>query len=68
LAWSTNVVKSSRARFHQNFQVGLQVHPLGYKDVNLGYTIDTHKKTIVNKGSNASMKAYYNTPATTSNN
>ncbi len=68
LAWSTNVVRSLGDRFHQNFQVGLRVHPLGYRDVNLGYMINIHKQAITNKGLDASIRAYCNTLATTSNN
>jgi hypothetical protein len=32
-------------KFHQNFQVGLQAHPLGYKGVNLGCMMEVRKQT-----------------------
>ncbi len=33
--WSPSIVKEARDRFHSNFKVGLQAHPLGYMGVNL---------------------------------
>jgi hypothetical protein len=36
--------------------------------VNLGYMINIHKQAITNKGLDASIRAYCNTLATTSNN
>jgi len=36
LAWSTTTTKNAQDKFHWNFVVGLRVHPLFYKGVNLG--------------------------------
>jgi hypothetical protein len=43
LTWLANEVKFVGDKFHQNFQAGLQAHPLGYRGVNLGYTMEAHK-------------------------
>jgi hypothetical protein len=43
LTWLANEVKFVGDKFHQNFQAGLQAHPLSYRGVNLGYTMEAHK-------------------------
>jgi hypothetical protein len=35
-AWSSSIIREVGDIFNYNFKVGLQVHPLGYKVVNLG--------------------------------
>ncbi len=42
VAWSSTI-KKTWDKFHHNFKEGMWVHPLGYKGVNLGWTIDLHK-------------------------
>jgi hypothetical protein len=42
--WFANVIKETRDRFHRNFIVGLRAHPLLYKEVNLGYGIETQRE------------------------
>jgi hypothetical protein len=37
-AWSSSTMKEVGDRFHYNFKVGLQIHPCGYRGVNLGST------------------------------
>ncbi len=39
-----NAIKFASDRFHQNFQVGLQAHPLGYIGLNLGCMTKVHKQ------------------------
>jgi hypothetical protein len=45
LTWCTTTIKNAGDKFHWNFVVGLKVHPLLYKDVNLGISTKTKKET-----------------------
>jgi hypothetical protein len=40
--WSTNAIKGNK--FHRNFVVRLRAHPLLYREVNLGYGIETQRE------------------------
>jgi len=37
-AWSTIVIRAANECFHNNFKVGFQAHPLGYRGCGLGIT------------------------------
>jgi hypothetical protein len=43
--WFITTIRKSKDRFYQNFAMGLKVHPLLYKGVNLGISIRTQRET-----------------------
>ncbi len=36
LAWSSSIVRKVGNKFHYNFKVGMQAHPIGYMGMNFG--------------------------------
>jgi hypothetical protein len=36
--WSSSTIREAWNRFHNNFKVGMQVDPFGYRGVSLGST------------------------------
>ncbi len=42
--WFANTIKEVKNKFHNNFVIGLKIHPLLYKGINLGFTTSNQKK------------------------
>jgi hypothetical protein len=42
--WSIATIRKSKDRFHQKFVIGLKVHPLLYRGVNLGISTRTQRE------------------------
>jgi hypothetical protein len=63
--WFITTIRKSKDRFYQNFAMGLKVHPLLYKGVNLGISIRNTKRNKGNyNGTNESKMACCNKTTT----
>lgn len=61
IMWSSSLVKEAINRFHYNFNVSIQAHPLGYRGVNFDSITSIEISLAVNQ------KGSCNIPATTTN-